>query len=318
MSAQPRLRDNRIARDDAGIAPLQSQPARELPRQPVAHVRPVVAESRARKLATAARVFFLAVVVALAFGFYAPTEDYVTPQWGLGYALGIAGGSMMLLLLVYPLRKRLPALRYVGSTRFWFRFHMVLGVLGPVLILYHANFGFGAVNSNVALVCMLVVAGSGLFGRYFYGRIHHELHGRRSTLAELKDFAERLRHVTTGVTFLPEVVERLAADEAVIELRSLRTPLLLRPLVGISWAWAARHRLRRYVRTAVHALPAPQQEAQRKAAFRYVDDRLGATRRVVEFQAFEQFFSLWHALHMPLFVMLVIAGTVHVFAVHLY
>jgi hypothetical protein len=318
MSARPRLRDSNVARDDVEIATLRARPARELLRQPVAPARPVVAESRGPKPVTAARVFFLVVVAALASGFYAQTEDYVTPQWGLGYALGIVGGSMMLLLLVYPLRKRMPALRYLGSTRFWFRFHMVLGVLGPVMILYHSNFGFGAVNSNVALVCMLIVAGSGLFGRYFYGRIHHELHGRRSTLTELKDFADRLRHVTTGVTFLPEVVERIAADEAIIEFRCERTPLLLRPLIGVSWAWTARRRLRKYVRAAVHALPAPQRDAQRKAAFRYVDDRLGATRRVVEFQAFEQFFSLWHALHMPLFVMLVVAGTVHVFAVHLY
>ena len=39
---------------------------------------------------------------------------------------------------------------------------------------------------------------------------------------------------------------------------------------------------------------------------------------VLEFRAFQKFFSLWHALHLPLFVMLIIAGTVHVVAVHIY
>ena len=53
-------------------------------------------------------------------------------------------------------------------------------------------------------------------------------------------------------------------------------------------------------------------------AARYIDDRLGATRRVVEFDAFERLFSLWHALHLPLFLMLLVAGFVHVAAVHLY
>jgi hypothetical protein len=39
---------------------------------------------------------------------------------------------------------------------------------------------------------------------------------------------------------------------------------------------------------------------------------------VLEFRAFQTLFSLWHALHMPLFFMLIIAGTVHVVAVHIY
>ena len=56
----------------------------------------------------------------------------------------------------------------------------------------------------------------------------------------------------------------------------------------------------------------------RDTAMRYVDARLAATRRVVEFGAFERLFSLWHALHLPLFLMLLIAGVVHVVAVHLY
>ena len=50
----------------------------------------------------------------------------------------------------------------------------------------------------------------------------------------------------------------------------------------------------------------------------YIDDRLAATRRVVEFAAFERLFSLWHALHLPLFLMLLVAGVVHVVAVHVY
>ena len=61
-----------------------------------------------------------------------------------------------------------------------------------------------------------------------------------------------------------------------------------------------------------------RQRRLRDTANRYVDDRLGAVRRVVEFDAFERLFSLWHALHLPLFLMLLVAGFVHVAAVHLY
>ena len=78
--------------------------------------------------------------MALYLGWHLPTDRYITPKRGLGYALGIIGGSLMLLLLVYSLRKRISWLRFLGPTPSWFRFHMVLGVLGPLCILYHANF----------------------------------------------------------------------------------------------------------------------------------------------------------------------------------
>ena len=125
-----------------------------------------------RRLISAGRVFSLVVVALLYVGWNFPTERYITPKRGMGYALGIIGGSLMLLLL-YSLRKRYTWLRFLGPTPSWFRFHMVLGILGPLCILYHSNFTTGATNSNVALFAMLTVAGSGLIGRYIYAHIHH-------------------------------------------------------------------------------------------------------------------------------------------------
>jgi hypothetical protein len=192
-----------------------------------------------------------------------------------------------------------------------------------VLVLFHSNFSLGATNSNVALACMLVVSGSGLFGRYFYTRIHHGLHGRRASLAELKDYAEKLRWITTNVDFLPDLVARIESEEHSIVGRCEKLPLLARPPVCAIGTALARRRLRRHVRQSLRASsPAGAPQGRRRAlldsATAYIDDRLSATRRVVEFAAFERLFSLWHALHMPLFLMLLIAGVVHVVAVHVY
>lgn len=296
-----------------------------------AELRPVRAQ-RKQQASTAQRkrwitpplVFFVLVSALLLWGLRFPTEQYLTPQSGFGYALGILGGSAMLLLMIYPARKRIPGLRAIGSTKLWFQVHMALGIVGPVLILFHANFRLGATNSNVALFCMLVVAGSGLFGRYFYAHIHHGLHGRKATLAELQDYAERLRHVSTEVAFLPELVNRIGLEEQSIVRRCASTFLLARPIAGAYTAFMARRRLRSYVRRELRIErgngPASPGQAERLngIASSYIDSRLTATRRVVEFSAFEQLFSLWHALHMPLFLMLLVAGTVHVVAVHVY
>ena len=202
---------------------------------------------------TLPQVFSLVTLALLIWGYRFPTEQYLTPQSGAGYAFGILGGSAMLLLLVYPLRKRMRWLAFMGTTKRWFQAHMALGVVGPVLVLFHANFSLGATNSNVALACMLIVSGSGLFGRYFYTRIHHGLHGRKANLAELRAYAEKLRWVTSNVDFLPGLVGRIEVEEQRIVGRCERTLLLARPLVGAVGVLLARRRLRHYVTGALRA-----------------------------------------------------------------
>jgi hypothetical protein len=303
--------------------PPAARPRLAVTNPPVARAKPATARRPGRRLLKPEWLMLIATAALLVWGYNFPTEQYITPQTGVGYALGIIGGSAMLLLLIYPARKRVRALRFLGTTKHWFQAHMVLGVAGPVLVLFHSNFSLGATNSNVALVCMLVVSGSGLFGRYFYTRIHHGLHGRRASLAELKEYAEKLRWVTTNVEFLPDLVDRIESEERTIVARCEKLPLLVRPPACAASAALARRRLRRHVRASLAASSLAQVgEARRRglldSATTYIDDRLSATRRVVEFSSFERLFSLWHALHMPLFVMLLIAGVVHVVAVHVY
>jgi hypothetical protein len=290
---------------------------------PAAEANSVSPRGSRRKLWKPEWLMLVATAALLVWGYRFPTEQYISPRSGAGYALGIIGGSAMLLLLVYPARKRVRALKFLGTTKHWFQTHMVLGVVGPVLILFHSNFSLGATNSNVALACMLVVSGSGLFGRYFYTRIHHGLHGRRASLAELREYAERLRWVTTNVEFLPDLVSRIESEEHAIVERCGRLPQLARPPVCAASAALARRRLCRHVHESLKAsnlagIGEARRQSLLQTATGYIDDRLTATRRVVEFASFERLFSLWHALHMPLFLMLLIAGVVHVVAVHVY
>jgi hypothetical protein len=276
-------------------------------------------------LLSPAAVFAVFVVGMLWFGSHFPISRYISPQRGLGYALGIMGGSMMLLLILYPLRKRVRWLATWGSMKMWFRTHMVLGVIGPLFILYHANFKTGATNSNVALACMLIVSGSGLFGRYFYGKIHHGLYGNRATLAELRTAEARVRGQAAAVQFLPDLVERLSSTErTMMRIAALPALNLLSPLLLSFVSIPAKLRLRRYVRRELQAAsrtsPTLAKHRQRlmRVARDYVDRRLGAASRVATFHAYERLFSLWHVLHLPLFFMLIIAGVVHVVAVHMY
>jgi hypothetical protein len=271
-------------------------------------------------------VFAIVVTVLLYVGWHVPTERYITPKRGVGYALGIIGGSLMLLLFLYSARKRIPWLKFMGPAAGWFRYHMVLGVLGPLCILYHANFGLGATNSNIALFSMLTVAGSGLIGRYIYARIHHGLYGSKLSLGELRKGAESLRNASGTFGFLPELVDRLERVERQLLSSAAHVPVLgiARLVSAYAISAHARWQLRAYVRQSLRAAAArsatiaAERKRLRRAAFGYIDKRLATTRRVAGFEAYERLFSLWHALHIPLIFMMLIAGIVHVIAVHVY
>ena len=303
----------------APTGPQQAAPA------PAAS-RKSTSQPRARRWLTPAAIFGTVVAALLYIGFVFPTERYITPTRGIGYALGIIGGSLMLLLFLYSARKRFRVLKFLGPTVGWFRYHMILGVLGPLCILYHANFGLGAANSNVALFSMLAVAGSGLVGRYIYARIHHGLYGSKLTLEELQKGAEGLRTSTGAFNFLPELVSRLESVERRILATGPKLPVLgLAKLVIVALiALRARIQLRSYVRRALRAAAiksdaiASERIRLRRTANAYIDNRLAATRRVAGFQAYERLFSLWHAFHLPLIFILIIAGVVHVVAVNIY
>jgi hypothetical protein len=297
----------------------------EVVRQPKHPVATSLHRSRwLQRLLSGAGLIFMACAVLLIAGWQLPTQRYLTPESGVGYVLGIVGGSLMLLLLLYPARKRWRWLSFMGSVKAWFQTHMVLGLIGPICILYHSNFSTGAVNSNVALFCMLTVSGSGLVGRYFYTRIHHGLTERATTLSELQANADRLRGVSLSVTFLPQLLDRLLSEEQQLLQRVSKCPVLLRPAYAFCLSWLARTRLTRHVRRALRAAAAQsavlarQQKRLALTARGYIAQRIKATREVSEFQAYTQLFSLWHVLHLPLFFMLLIAGIVHVIAVHVY
>jgi hypothetical protein len=261
-------------------------------------------------------------VVVLLVGWVTPLEHYVTPRSGLGYALGIIGGSLMLLLLIYPLRKRVASMTWIGSARAWFRIHMVLGIVGPLCILYHANYHLGATNSNVALISMLIVAGSGFVGRYLYGRIHHGLYGRRATLGELRTEADRLKTDASGAArLLPELATRIDEAEKRIGGGILLVP---RPIAALLLWRLETISVRRYVHRTLRGAASESSTVDRhrrslaSAADRYSSARLSAARRVAEFESCRQLFGLWHVLHLPLFGMLFVAGIVHVVAVNVY
>jgi hypothetical protein len=212
----------------------------------------------------------------------------------------------MFLLLLYSLRKRLRVIRSWGALRHWFGVHMLLGILGPVAILFHANFRLGSLNSSVALACMILVASSGVVGRLIYPKIHHGLYGRRASLRDLAHAAASQREALGGT-----LASSPALARALVEFEDVTTRDhggLLAALWSFAWLGRRSRALRRLASPRAHGDATP----------RALAGYLAAVQKVAEFAVYERLFSLWHAFHLPLCFLLFTAVVVHVIAAHMY
>lgn len=258
-------------------------------------------------LVSIAGIFCTLVIV---LGWSQRGEHYVSAEFGTGYALGIVGLAMMTLLLSYSARKHLRFMARWGPIRRWFHVHMALGLLGPTAVLVHCNFDLGSTNSAVALICMLLVSGSGVVGRVVYTRIHEQLSGRRRTVQELQQEIARGREALEKRGIAPDLAARLA------ELERFATQSPAGPLSALWRFVAVGSKARSAARSFRRA--SRGQVVRGEVSGDVLRSYLTALRSAARFSAYERTFALWHAFHLPLCFLLFASAGIHVFAVHSY
>jgi hypothetical protein len=109
----------------------------------------------------------------------------------IGYYLGWVGFGFILLTNFYIFRKRSMMLKRWGRSTGWLEFHIFCGLLGPTLIVFHSNF---KVNGLVAVSfwSMIIVAVSGVVGRYFYVQVLTESAALQSEVSRWERAIQRM------------------------------------------------------------------------------------------------------------------------------
>ena len=271
------------------------------------------------------KIFYISIFVIIYMGWKNKDLSNLTPETGAGYWLGIIGGSLMLILLLYPLRKKVRFLNMFGKIKYWFKLHMLFGVLGPVAILFHANFSLGSTNSNVAFFSMAIVASSGLVGRYLYAKIHHGLYGRKANLKELRESLKDSKdQLGSHFKLTAKVVNKIKASERLLlRNRNMIWATLVWPIIFLRTVWT-----KKSISNSLHEayMNAATEKGWDKNMVRSmsrdanqeVQPYIDGLYNMYGFRVFENLFSLWHFLHLPLFFMLVFTGILHVIVVHSY
>ena len=110
-----------------------------------------------------------ALVAAITAAYLTMTAAVGVPAAGglVGHLMGVIGFTLMLLTeTLYSLRKRAMR-RPRGSMRSWLRVHIVMGIVGPYLVLLHTAWSFNGLAGALSLMTAIVVV-SGFIGRYIY------------------------------------------------------------------------------------------------------------------------------------------------------
>jgi hypothetical protein len=289
--------------------------------------RPVDSQAaRRRRTGRGDSIVYLALGALLAVAWKVSRAGWFEPGDDVGYWIGVVGGVMLTLLLVYPLRKYVKSMQGWGRVKFWLWGHMVLGIGAPLLILVHCTFRTGSTNAAVALWSMVVVAVSGLVGRMLYTRLNRGLLAERSALRQFKVEARLDGIGRSRLWFAPKAQERLIEFE--------RSALSAAAGAGKHWvrlicvlpiaSWQVRLRALHEVNLEVRRLAHEQGwsrrdlNKRRKLARATVVQHLACVMRVALFAAWERLFALWHVAHVPFVFLLAASGVFHVIAVHAY
>lgn len=272
--------------------------------------------------------FLIVVTFLMVAGYFISHLKLYKPGDDVGYNMGLVGGIMLLSLLLYPLRKRVRLFRSLGILPTWFKWHMIFGILAPALILFHSTFYIGSINAGMAMTAMLLVSGSGIFGRFFYTKIHNGLYGRQASLKELQEDMHQTGSVKANLNFAPDIIKRLddfSAQTARVS-KGGKAGFLHFATIGLRAMWLSR-KLKHDLHRAMYAqakeknwnaaqiqrLDTMYEENKNQIQF-YID----AVRDVAQFHTYERLFSWWHIFHIPLVYLLVFSGIFHVISVHMY
>jgi hypothetical protein len=238
-----------------------------------------------------------------------PQYDLLKPTGLVGHGYGIIGTLMILVGVgTYSGRKRVRALSSFGKLKHFLEFHIFLCTTGPALVLFHTTFKFGGLVA-VSFWSMTAVVLSGVVGRYLYLQIPKGIQGNELSLDELNRQRERIAGQLVqdhGVS--PELLRRI--DAIASPIRPVAQLSMLEVLFFILRSDFTR---RRKLRALASRLTGAHRTHSAVRHFLHLaDERLVLTRRMAFLEKLRSIFHLWHVVHLPFSLIMLLILLIHV------
>lgn len=277
------------------------------------------------RLETRVVMFVTALIVGLiAYGGTQWSQINFRASFDFTYNSGLIGGILMLITLLYAVRKRIKVMKKTGGMEGWYYFHLIGGVVGPFIIIFHTSFSLRSINSTMAFVAMMLVVVSGLFGRYIYTRIGYGLHGKIENIKESESvLIESIRKYDSQFV---ENIERRLSTFALACLAGpksfLKLPLqfvAIRTAAATCYVTAAED-MSRMLKMQAHEQSWSVQVYKNllDEEKRLLREHINSVMEIAHVHLYERVLVRWRILHIPLLYILFITGWAHVLAVHMY
>ncbi len=279
---------------------------------------------------TAAAVLLTAALAAYGWSYYileqaqrpfSPKHVFLKPSGIIGLRLGILGLGVFAVIYLYPLRKRWAYLGRIGTTKNWLDFHVLMGLIAPVIICFHSSFkvrGF----AGMAFWTMIGLTVSGIVGRYFYAQIPRSLNTAELSLKELQALSEELMAELREQNVLPEAaVARLVRLPESARVQSMPLVTALAEMVWLDVSrpfriWALRRHatgMGRKIFSLGGILPTGRESVERVITL--ASRQAALSKRYLFLAKTHQVFHLWHVVHRPLSISFAIFVIIHVMTV---
>jgi len=245
------------------------------------------------------------------------SDRYYTPEEGLGYYLGLVGGILMLLAFGYTVFQHTRLFGYKIISKFWLKMHLICGILGPFLIIFHSTFRIGSINGGIALTSMIAMFLTGVMARFIYPKTRLNASENKQRIRELKNelklvgrtiHSQRLDQFTETVLNHPP---NFAAEFWAALSFNWRSRLLYIRMshdIHINLMKVAKQYLWKY----------PTFCRQKRILKQQLREYIIILKKVALFRFYARFFYFWRNVHIPLSWLLLMSGVVHVVAVHMF
>jgi hypothetical protein len=146
-------------------------------------MQPNMQSNRYRELLIA---FGLIVLITIVYASVVLQLKALPAARGLfGHSIGVLGFILMMMTeTFYSLRKRSMLARW-GRLSSWLELHIIMGIVGPYMVLLHTSWKFNGLAGVLMLMTIIVVA-SGFLGRYIYTSIPRTADGAEMENADIE------------------------------------------------------------------------------------------------------------------------------------
>jgi hypothetical protein len=266
-------------------------------------------------------------IVAYGFSYYimgaeqralSPKHDLLKPSGTIGLCLGMFGALLFLFVYVYPLRKKWAWLGRQGSSKRWLDFHVLLGLTAPVVITFHSSFKFSGI-AGVAYWIMVIVALSGVVGRYIYAQIPRTLNSAALSLQEANELSVRLAGQLKNLGILaPRDIDKLLQlpDMRRAANMSLAGALWQMMLLDVAFpfrVWRLRQKMIwSHGRWWSMVGFGRSVNTQLERAISTAREQTMLTKKILFLSKSNRMFHLWHIIHRPFSYSFAVLAAIHI------